>query len=179
MNNAARTLALVALLSPLATTAQADALPKEVQNLSCLEGTWTGTGTLAMGKQKVPLHITWTCKSTAAKYGVVCDLDLTGIPGLAHYRETDLFGYEPNTRTYHWFSVTNGAETHDHVARLSTSNKIRFTYRGKQDGKPFREVIDWEFLGKPDAEPTGIKLRSESFVGNKSTSVMMAEATKR
>jgi len=39
-------------------------------------------------------------------------------------------------------------------------------------------VIDWEFLGKA-AHPTGIKFNSETFVANKSTSVMKAEIKKR
>jgi len=173
-----RALTVLALVSPAVA---ADNLPKEVQNMDCLIGTWKGTGTLSMGKDKAKLSATYTCKSTSGNFGLICQLDMTGIPGLAHYRETDLFGYEPNSKTYHWFAVTNGGETHDHVAPYTESNKVRFIYNGVQEGKPFKEVLDWEFGGmkKPTDKPTSIKVRGETFAGKQSTSVLEMAMTKR
>jgi len=178
MNNLTRALTVLALISPVAS---ADNLPKEVQNMDCLLGSWTGTGTLTMGKDKVKVTATYNCKRTGGGFGLLCQLDMTGIPGVARYQETDLFGYEPNSKTYHWFSVTNGAETHDHSSPYSESNKIRFVYNGTQEGKPLKEVIDWEFSGgtKPTDKPTRINVRGETFSAGTSTSVLQVAMKKR
>ena len=159
-------LAAIAILAPIA--AAADTLPKPITDLECLVGTWKGAGTIQLGAEKAKLDATWTCTRTSAKHGVLCNLRVTGIPGLPVYEETDLFGYEPNTSTYHWFSVTNGGETHDHVAKAPAGNKVQFVYTGTQEGKPFKEVIDWEF-GK---EAKTLAIRGETFVAGSSTSVI-------
>ena len=154
--------------------ASADSLPKEVEGMDCLLGNWKGSGSLVMGKDKAKLDATYACKRTGGDFGVLCNLKITGIPGVPSYEETDLMGYEPNTKTYHWFSVTNAGETHDHVAPFTDKNKIRFTFTGTQEGKPFKELVDWEFSGgaKPGDKPTAIKVRGETFVANASTSVI-------
>lgn len=166
-----KTLLALVMLPSIAT---ADPLPKEVEGMSCLLGSWKGSGTLTMGKDTQKLEATWTCKRTGGDFGVLCHLRLLGIPGVPVYEETDLFGYEPNSRTYHWFTVTNGAETHDHSAAATDKDEIRFTYTGTQEGKPFKEIIDWKFSGaaKPGALPTRIGVRAETFAGKVSTSVI-------
>ena len=171
-----KTLKLLATLTVLATPAVAETLPKPIADMECLVGTWKGSGTAAMGKDKAKVDITWDCTRTSGGHGVTCKAKITGIPGLAVYEETDLFGYEPGTSTYHWFSVTNGGETHDHVAQAQASagNKLRFVHTGTQDGKPFKEVIDMEF-GK-DAKTLAV--RSETFLAGGSTSVLDLKAKK-
>jgi hypothetical protein len=104
----------------------------------------------------------------------MCTLEVTGVPGLATYVETDLMGYEPNTNTYHWYAVTNAGETHDHVAPASDGNKLQFVFTGTQEGKPFKEVIDLE-ISKDSKAATG---RAESFVAGASASVMELELRK-
>jgi hypothetical protein len=64
---------------------------------------------------------------------------------MAAYEETDLFGYEPNSDAYHWYSVTNAGETHDHVAKPPSGDRIDFAYTGTQEGKPFKETIALDF----------------------------------
>lgn len=157
---------LCAVLAPLA--AAADPLPKPVEGMECLIGTWKGSGTVAMGKDKAKIDATWTCSRVSAKWGVLCTFHVTGIPGVAAYEETDLMGYEPNTNTYHWYSVTNGGETHDHVAPASDGNKQQFVFNGVQEGKPFKEVIDLE-MSKDSKQATG---HVETFVGGASASVL-------
>jgi hypothetical protein len=157
-----------------ASIASADSLPKEVDGMNCLAGSWKATGTVSMGKDSAKVNATWDCKRTSAKWGVLCSLNLKGIPGLASYAETDLFGFEPNSRKYHWFSVTNAGETHDHVADFTTGNKLEFVYTGTQEGKPFKEVIDMT-IGDDDKSFT---LRSETFVDGASTSVLDIKARK-
>ncbi|SRR5258706_10123420 len=163
--------ALFALVPSLAT---ADT-PKQVDNLGCLLGTWKATGTMTIGKDASKIDLTWTCKLASAKFGVTCIGSAHGIPGAGTYEETDLFGYEPNSDTYHWFAVTNAGETHDHVAKhAGDSGKIQFVYTGTQEGKPMKEVIDMDFA-KDDKSFT---LRSETFVGGQSVAVLDAKAHK-
>lgn len=175
-----KTLTSSLLLLALASPASADPLPKEIENMSCLLGNWKATGSLTMGKDKASLDATYTCKRTSGDQGVLCNLRITGIPGLAVYEETDLFGYEPNSKTYHWFAVTNSGEVHDHVSPYTTSNKVRFTYNGTQNAKPFKEVVDWEFIGdKTGKVITAITVRGETFEANKSTSVIELKLKKQ
>lgn len=136
------------------------------EKLDRLVGTWKATGAITMGKDSAKTTATWTCKHTASKAGVACDLELKGVPGLAVYAEHDLFGFEPNTGTYHWFSVTNAGETHDHVAK-AMDGKTQFVFTGTQEGKPFKEVIDLDMA----KDGKSFTLRAETFVANASTSV--------
>jgi hypothetical protein len=113
-----RVLALAAPLFGLPRSVTAsEGLPKPVADMECLVGQWAGPGTVVSGKDTAKINATWSCKRTSAQYGVLCAFHVTGIPGLAAYDETDLMGYEPNSNTYHWYSVTNAGETHDNVAR--------------------------------------------------------------
>jgi hypothetical protein len=46
-------------------------LPKEVKDMSCLVGSWKGTGSMTMNGQKADgVKITWTCKRTSSEWGV-------------------------------------------------------------------------------------------------------------
>ena len=57
-----------------------------------------------------------------ALFGVGCTLTLKGIPGVAVYSESDMFGFDPGANKYHWYAVTNAGETHDHIADVPTAN---------------------------------------------------------
>ena len=171
MKTLTKLIPVFALMIPAAATA--DSLPKQVESMQCLIGTWKATGTVAMGKDTAKVTATWTCKSTSAKFGVLCTLDLAGIPGVPHYAETDLFGYEPNSNTAHWFSVTNAGETHDHVAPMPDGDSAEFVYTGTQEGKPFKEVVKLTFIDKKN-----ITVRAETFVAGASTSVFDIKAKK-
>jgi hypothetical protein len=159
---------MAAFVTSIPLLAAADALPKPVADMECLVGNWKGSGTMAMGQDKAKIDATWSCKRTSAKFGVFCTFHVTGIPGVAAYDETDLMGYEPNTNTYHWYSVTNAGETHDHVAKVPDGNTIQFVFTGVQEGKPLKEVIDLAFA----ADSKSVSGRAETFVGGVSTSAM-------
>jgi hypothetical protein len=156
------------LVLALVSSAANAAPPKEVAGMASLVGSWKGSGSIVIGKDRAKLDATYTCKPTAAQYGVLCSLAITGMPGMARYEETDLFGFEPASRTLHWFAVTNAGETHDHATPFTESNKLRFSFSGTQEGKPFKEVVDWEF-GK-DAK--SLAVRGETFLAGSSTSVL-------
>lgn len=157
-----------ALTLMVSGSAAAEPLPKPVAEMDCVVGAWKGGGTLTMGKDKAKIDATWTCKRTSSEFGVLCTFHVTGIPGVASYDETDLMGYEPNTNTYHWYSVTNAGETHDHVAKVPSGNTIQFVFTGTQEGKPLKEVIELSF----GADKKSLAGRAETFVGGASASVM-------
>ena len=148
--------------------------------MSCLVGNWKGTASMTMGGQKADgVKLTWMCKRTSSEWGVSCTALMTGIPGVDRYEETDLFGFEPGTGKYHWFSVTNAGETHDHVSTLIKGETLQFVHTGTQDGKPFKEVIDMTFKGQGKGKDSAMfDLRSESFLDGKSVAVLQGSAHK-
>jgi hypothetical protein len=162
-----------ALLVPLC--AAAEPLPKPVAELERLVGVWKGGGTLAMGKDTAKLDASWSCKRTSARFGLLCTFQVTGIPGVASYDETDLIGYEPSSSTYHWYSVTNAGETHDHVAPLPKSDAFEFVFNGNQANQPLKEVIALGFA-EGGKVLTG---RAETFVAGTSASVMELRLRRR
>jgi hypothetical protein len=166
MKHFVKTIAALSFVVPV--TAAADPLPKPVSDMECLVGSWKGGGSLTSGKDKAKLDATWTCKRTSAQFGVSCTFQVTGIPGVAVYDETDLMGYEPNTKLYHWYSVTNAGETHDHIAKVPTGNTTQFVFNGTQEGKPFKEVIELTF----SKDEKNVRGRAETFVAGTSRSVM-------
>ncbi|HVW27368.1 MAG TPA: hypothetical protein VHC69_18520 [Polyangiaceae bacterium] len=163
-----------ALCVALPVTAVAEPLPKPVADMECLVGTWKGAGSFAAGKDNAKINATWACKRTPSKFGVSCSFQVTGIPGVPIYDEADLMGYEPNTNVYHWYSVTNAGETHDHVAKVPDGSKLQFVFNGVQEGKPYKEVIDLEFSN----DSKSINGKSETFVAGASTSVLLLSLRK-
>jgi hypothetical protein len=150
--------------------------PKEVQGMSCLVGNWKGTGSMTMGAQKVEgIKMTWDCKKTSGDWGVSCHATMVGMPGLDKYEESDLFGYDAGTGKYHWYSVTNAGEVHDHVSTPSKPPVLEFVHNGLQEGKPYKEVVQITFKGKNDSITD---LHVETFVDGKLESVLNGTAHK-
>jgi hypothetical protein len=57
---------LISVLSlAVPAIAVAEPLPKPIANTECLVGTWTGGGSMTMGKEKAKVEATWTCKRTS------------------------------------------------------------------------------------------------------------------
>jgi hypothetical protein len=167
MNRFIRLITTAWIALPLSAAAE-DAPPKPAPELARLVGTWKGTGSLAMGSDRAKIDATWICKETSSRFGVLCTLHVTGMPGMARYEETDLMGYEPNTTTYHWYSVTNAAETHDHVAKGWNHGAAQFVFTGTQAGKSLKEVIDLAV----EQDGKGLTGHVETFLAGASASVM-------
>jgi hypothetical protein len=178
-----KTVSTLALALLTATTAAADtgspdaSLPKEVQQMYCLVGNWTAKDavfTLEGKKHKATFAV--SCAPTSAGMGLLCTatFDIDGVgKGL---QETDLFGYDPGSARYHWFSVTQSGDTHDHVAvpPASKDDPIVFAYSGLQDGKPVQEVVTMKF----DSE-TKISFRNDGVLGGKPAWAITATMTKK
>jgi hypothetical protein len=120
-------------------------LPAEIKNMGCLVGEWKGTGQLVMGDTKADMKLAISCKWQSAGHAVACQARFSGPPAVGTLEESDLFGFEPNTRKYHWFSVTSLGEVHDHVAEIPNGEVIDWVFNGTQEGKPYKETIRFEF----------------------------------
>jgi len=149
-------------------------LPKEIQPMHCLVGTWQGTASFSQGETKAAIKLRMTCEPTSSGFGVSCKSSLDGVPG-GKAEETDLFGYDPGNNQYHWFAVTSMGETHDHVAEAPKGPTIEFVYRGQQDGKAMVEAIK---LTLSD-DGKHMELRNDGTIDGRPAWSMSGSATKR
>jgi hypothetical protein len=164
----------VTAASSVSPAAEADNPPKEVKEIASMVGNWKGSGTLTMGADKANLRLTINCQAAVAGWGVHCHARFDGAPGGGPYLEEDLFGFDPGTRKYHWFSITSAGETHDHVSDGPKENTIEFIHNGVQEGKPLRETIRLNFQDNC----TKFDLRSETTVGGQVVAVLEGHAHK-
>jgi hypothetical protein len=150
-------------------------LPPEVQPIHCLVGEWRGAAKIEMGGQAVDLKVSMSCKAISGDFGVLCHSTFSGIPGLGTAHETDLFGYDPGAKRYHFFAVNSLGETHDHVAELPTGPTITFAYSGLQAGKPMQEVIAMTM----NEAATQLTLVNRTVVDGQLVSTMSGTVTKK
>jgi hypothetical protein len=158
-------LASIALVSTAAAKGNPDPkLPKEIQQMYCLVGDWKSqNAVMVVDGARHKADFTVSCAPTSGGMGLSCSAKFD-VEGLGHFEESDLFGYDAGQNRYHWFSVTQLGETHDHVA-LPPGPKdkgITFAYSGIQNGKPVQEVITMTFL---DEAATKIDFRNDGVLG--------------
>ncbi len=147
--------------------------PAEVRGLGGLIGTWEGDIQMRAGADQATVHFRWVCDATSGGYGVRCNTTMTGIPGMTGaYEETDLFGWNPNDRLYHWYSVTNAGEVHDHAGSCD-GRVTTFQYQGNVDGKLFVERITMELDGR------SLRVRATTHAGEQETSVVEGTVNRR
>lgn len=148
--------------------------PKESKDMDCLVGNWKGAGTVKMGDQTANLKATFDCKRTAGAWALECRMRATGMPGMASYEESDLFAWDANLGKYHWYSVTNAGETHDHLAAAPTGEELSWVYTGTQEGKPFKELVKFTF----GPQSKTLDVTCEALVDGKQVSLMTINAKK-
>lgn len=152
-------------------------LPKEVAAMHCLVGTWTTKNLqMTMDGKKLKGEGTLTCVATASGYGVTCTDKLT-VQGIGTMEETDLFGYDPQAKLYHWYAVTSTGETHDHVGTPPTAENqpLLFAHSGFMAGKPMQEVLSLAF----NKEATKIEFKNTGIVAGQTAWAMVATFTKK
>ena len=150
-------------------------LPKEVQDMYCLVGQWQGDFQYDFGGAKGTAKATLSCSPISSGYGLECKARFTGLPGGGVGDETDLFGFDPGARKYHWFSVTSMGETHDHVAEIPSGNTLHWLYRGTSEGKPMEEAITMTF----SADQKRIDFRNDGTVGGQKAWSMAGQMLKK
>lgn len=170
MTRTQSTIALFSLVFSLAAGAQGPG--KEHKELECMIGSWKVAGTLTQGKDAMRVAGSWDCKSISGGYGVGCTLHLTGPNGF-EVKEQDLLSYDAGDGMYHWFSVTNMGEVHDHKGNLQGDNKAYFQFSGPAGGEMLSEQIQFEFSGA-----NKMRIISKTLVGGQQVAVIDATGTK-
>ena len=151
-------------------------LPKEIQPILGLVGEWKATnGVAVLDGKKRRVDFTISCSPAGGGMAVQC-LAKFDIEGLGRFEENDLFGYDPGQNRYHWFSVTQMGEAHDHVALPPGPNdkQVTFAYSGIQHGKPMQEVITLAFV-----DDHKIEFKNLGTVGGESAWKMSATMIKK
>ena len=113
-------------------------IPAEIKKLHVFLGDWKVEGTLKTGDIIMRLEGKWNFSTAAGGWGLKSSNKLE-IEGMGTYERDNLFGYDKETGELHIYSVTNMAETHDHIASWVDENTFNGRYDGLKDGKKFRE----------------------------------------
>lgn len=117
--------------------------PEPVKQLYRFIGDWRGKAVASMGKDTIRFPLTIKAEKTADGWGVLASV--RGDMGkMGTYHETSMFGWSPQTKLVHLFSVTNMGETHDHFGDWlkdeKTTLKLTFT-QPQGEGTEFKEEI--------------------------------------
>ena len=138
MKDALITLTVLASLTSTAVAkGNADPkLPKEVQPIHCMVGTWQAKNVqVTMAGKKTKGELAITCNATSGGFGVVCTSKIT-VEGLGTIEETDLFGWDPQAKLYHWYAVTSMGDTHDHIATVTRTRTVSRVARSARVVQP-------------------------------------------
>ncbi len=146
--------------------------PAEIRGLGSLLGEWSGSGTFEQGGQRASVQARWSCSATSGGHGVRCALLLTGLPGMDRYEETDLMGWNGSDGLYHWYSVTNAGEVHDHAGSCDGA-VTTFQYQGVVDGKLLVERVTFTMV---DART--MRVQATTTVGNQVLNTMALSVAK-
>ena len=142
MNKVTMVVSLLATLVPMA--AHADP-PPQMAEVAPLIGRWSGSGTLTSGGESHPVQATYSCERVSDGFGLSCTGEMTGIPGLAAYKWRDMWGYSAGDGLFHWYTVTNAGETHDHRGTVENGH-VFVQFEGPQDGSLFSERVTMDFV---------------------------------
>src|SRR3954466_591284 len=82
------------------------------KRLQDLAGEWQGSGTMAAAGSSFPLTAHWSCKPSAAGYGLICEIHIAGIPGMEHFVDVEQFGFDDANQQLHARTVCNAGEAH-------------------------------------------------------------------
>lgn len=153
------TIVVTLLISSHAFAQGAPQIPQKAKELQKLVGSWKGNATLTLpDNTKLPLTMSYECKSASAGFGVACKL--TGnMPDGTKYESTDIWGYDAGDGLVHWFTVTSAGETHDHKLAFD-NNVLHGQFAGPKEGKLYVETIRMELMSDKK-----ISMRTSVVVG--------------
>jgi hypothetical protein len=149
MNTMTRLTTLFALITaitlPALSSATESTLPPAAAFYTLI-GKWQGQGEFGeTGQPPAMLALNLECQKTSAGFGVSCHMQASNKE--MAIAETDLFGYDPVSNTFHWYSVTNTGETHDHKAQWTDTHTMKANYTWTQEGAKMAENITFKFNG--------------------------------
>lgn len=124
---------------------EAPAPPPEVaRTVNALDGSWATDMKLTLpGQAPIAFKGTWNCHKIAAGGAVECSLS-TQVPGLGPMEETDLWGYDPETKAVRIMTWNNMGEVHDHHGAWQ-GDKMVLHHTATAGGKPVEEDFEFSF----------------------------------
>ncbi len=146
---------IICLLVTLTVTAAEEAKPGAMplpplevkKTVDALAGKWEANMTLTMpGQAPVKFKGTWDCKKIAAGTAVDCSMSAE-VPGWGLMEETDLMGYDPETKSVRMMTWNNMGEIHDHRGAWKDDKTIELTHSATAGGKPVEERFMMSFMG--------------------------------
>jgi hypothetical protein len=121
--------------------AAAPAPPEVKKTVDTFAGTWHFHLKLTPpGAAPIAFPGTWTCKKIVGGAAVDCTLKATA-PGMGPVEETDLIGYDPETKAVHIMTWNNQGEVHDHRGAWQ-GDKIVLHHSATAGGKPVEEDFE-------------------------------------
>lgn len=146
------------LLSPVLAQ---EARPAADPVLAQLPGDYQGRLTFEADGQRSPVQARLSCRRAAGGAAVACTLSARGIPGVALFEESDLWGRDAATGRYHLYAVTNSGDVHDHAGAYA-GDTLSLELRTTVEGQPFLEQISIRFQGRE-----GFQLSDTTSVGGR------------
>ncbi len=119
-------------------------LPEPAKKLYRFIGNWQVSGTYQRNGAVSRIEGRFDIAPAAGGFGLLGQMRAE-VEGLGSYEEVDILGYDPGCDEYHIFSVTNGADTHDHRGDFEGDGTVSLRYRGLRDGERFLEEDLIEF----------------------------------
>jgi hypothetical protein len=147
--------------------------PEPIRRLAAFAGKFDGEGSLTMGGSTSPLKLHHELIPFADGWGMMVHETVTS-PVLGTYLSESLFGYDIGAGRMHLFTVSNGADTHDHAGTWTDDKHLTLRYTGIKDGKPMVEDLTASFDG-----PDQYSFRSVVTVDGKEESVFQASMKRR
>ncbi|HEX4961958.1 MAG TPA: hypothetical protein VF173_14045 [Thermoanaerobaculia bacterium] len=120
--------------------------PEVKRTVDTFAGTWSLHLKLTPpGAASIAFPGTWHCQKIAGGTAVDCTLKATA-PGLGPMEETDLIGYDPETKAVHIMTWNNQGEVHDHHGGWQ-GDKIVLHHSATAGGKPVEEDFEMTTAG--------------------------------
>ena len=140
-----RVLLLSVLLAGSMSFADEAPPPEVKRTVDALNGNWSGELTMTeAGKPPVKFKGKWACHKIAAGGAVSCEMNAPmGAAGMMS--ETDLIGYDVETKAVHVMTWNNMGEVHDHKAAWTDDKTLVGHHTATAMGKPLEENFTFNF----------------------------------
>jgi hypothetical protein len=141
-------------------------LPEKARVLHRLIGDWKMHGKGHMDGDEFDMDGSWCESPTASGFGLSGRWQVVDPEGkYPTYHESDLWGYDSETDTFHYLYVDNAGQVRDFTGRLVEPDKLELSREDLQDGK--KRLADYEIVLVGDNE---IRMRGTVMVEDRTVS---------
>jgi hypothetical protein len=140
--------------------AQSPAPPKETSKLYKLEGYWMGNADIEAGaeKERVPYHFEFAkvLDGWGLSYREYVNSKIFG-----NYSGLGYLGYDPHDGLYHWHTLSNAGDSHDHIGTWIDENTFVLDRTATSAKEIYNEKLCARFTS-----PTEVILEFDLFINN-------------